>query len=206
MMRRMSSSLHERIAAVVPELQGWCTVEKACRLADLILETGPSLVVESGVFGGRSLIPQAMALAEQRYGVIVGIDPWTPEAALEGDVGEANAEWWGSKVNLEDIYVGFIEQVLKHRLTPHCSWVRRKSHEVTALFADESIDVFHQDSNHSELVSCREVTSWRGKLKPQGTWILDDCDWPTQKRAVELIQESGFRVVEDHTTWMIFRR
>jgi hypothetical protein len=197
--------LHRLIAEVVPALEGWCTVEKACRLADLIVASRPALLVESGVFGGRSLIPQAMALRENGHGEVVGIDPWSRGAALEGDVGDENARWWSS-VDLEAIYVGFIRAVLEHDLTRQCSWIRQKSADVTCLFADGTIDLFHQDSNHSELISCREVTAWRDKLAPGAHWILDDANWPTQQRAVRLIQESGFRVLEDHETYMIFQR
>lgn len=197
--------LHAKIAAVVPTLEGWCSVEKAWRLADLILEKRPSLLVESGVFGGRSIIPQAMALKENGHGEIVGIDPWSVDAALEGDVGDENAAWW-SRVDLEAIYRGFVGAVLAQDLTRHLSWIRRKSASAIALFADGSVDLFHQDSNHSELISCGEVLAWRAKLAPGATWILDDSNWPSQRRAVELIQESGFGVVEDHQTWMMFRR
>jgi hypothetical protein len=186
-------------------LQGWCSLEKAWWLADLIVGTRPSLLVESGVFGGRSIIPQAMALQHNGHGEIVGIDPWRLEASLEGDVGADNVELW-TGMDLERIYVDFVRAVLGQHLTGHCSWIRRKSDEAVRLFPDGCIDIFHQDSNHSELISCREVTTWRAKIKRDGYWVLDDSNWETQRRAIELIKESGFRVLEDHGAWMLFRR
>ena len=49
----MSPDLQSRIEALVPKLEGWCTVEKALAMAQLILDAGPGhrLCVEIGVHG-----------------------------------------------------------------------------------------------------------------------------------------------------------
>jgi hypothetical protein len=54
-------------------------------MAALIRREKPSVVVEIGVFGGRSLVPQALALRENKQGVVYGIDPYTAAAATEGE-------------------------------------------------------------------------------------------------------------------------
>ena len=50
------------------ELEGWCTDNKASILIDLILESKPTIIVEIGVFGGKSLVPMAFALKENNWG------------------------------------------------------------------------------------------------------------------------------------------
>jgi predicted O-methyltransferase YrrM len=37
------------------KIEGWCTREKADKLIQLVKESNPKLVVELGVFGGRSI-------------------------------------------------------------------------------------------------------------------------------------------------------
>ena len=44
----------------------------------------PKVIVELGIFGGRSLLPQALQLRDNGDGgIIYGIDPWTKAAALD---------------------------------------------------------------------------------------------------------------------------
>ena len=50
------------IADVVPRLNGWCSVNKAQHLAAMVCALQPVTAVEIGVFGGKSLIPMAMAM------------------------------------------------------------------------------------------------------------------------------------------------
>lgn len=188
-------------------MEGWCSVEKALNLAGLITRNRIHSVVELGVFGGRSLIPMAMAMRNAGIaGAVWGVDPWSVEAAIEGDNGAANDDWWRHAVPLEEIYEGFLANVLAHKVTRECRWLRCKSDEALGFFADSSIGLLHQDSNHSELVSCREAAMWRRKIAPGGFWVLDDTDWATQARAVAMIAESGFEQLEDHKTYRLFQK
>ena len=74
-----------------PIIEGWTTQEKAEVLAGLVIDKKPQQLVEVGVFGGRSVFAQAFALRENGMGVIWGIDPWSLDAALEGDVEKRTA-------------------------------------------------------------------------------------------------------------------
>ena len=91
-------------------------------------------------------------------------------------------------------------------MAPFARIVRARSHDVVNTYADESIDLLHQDSNHSEEVSVAEVRAWLPKLKPGGWWISDDTDWPTMRVAQWLLREGGCERVEDHTQWAIYRK
>lgn len=186
-------------------IQGWCTKEKAIRLAELISQYNPKLIVEVGVFGGKSLIPMAQAARASGSGLVYGIDPWEAPAALEGEKDEANRKWW-ENLDYEDVYRRFINNVISLGLTYECRWIRAHSEKAASLFSDASIDFFHLDSNHSELASCRDVNTWKNKLSENAIWVLDDSDWKTQGKAIDLIRDAGFALIEDAGKHMIFRR
>lgn len=194
----------EMLKAMAP-LEGWCTPEKACEMADIILEHKPALAVETGIFGGKSAIPIAMALREAGAGVLYGIDPWTKDAALDGRQEAAHIEWW-SKVDLEAIYNGFVRAAMELQLGYHLRWLRMTSERVAACFGFNSIDFFHQDSNHSEQVSCREVWMWGPKMKQQSFWVFDDSDWPSTQKAMGIIRKLGFKPVSTQEKYTVFRR
>src|SRR5678809_752199 len=118
----MSPELHTKINHI-PSLQGWCPLDKAQFLAELTVSNNLQAAVELGVFGGRSLIAIAIACQHKGSGFIYGIDPWSNSSALEGTNSEANNEWW-RQVDLEAIYRGFIEAVLRFNLTKECRWIR----------------------------------------------------------------------------------
>lgn len=189
-----------------PIIEGWTTQEKAEVLAALIIDHKPQLLVEVGVFGGRSMFAQAMALRENGMGVIWGIDPWTLEAALEGDVGEENRKWWSENMNLEEIYLGFLRGVLDFKLTKECRWVRERGSIAARMFTDKTIDLLHLDANHSEVASCREVDSWARKVKPGGFLVADDVDWPTVQKSLKLIRSGGFTAVNETKQFAVFKR
>ena len=59
-----------------PATPGWCTPEKAAAMVEIIADDRPRIVVEIGVFAGRSLGVIGMALREN--GVMArayGLDP-----------------------------------------------------------------------------------------------------------------------------------
>lgn len=187
------------------QMDGWCDAQKRHILAELVLKSKPDVVVETGVFGGRSIIPMALACKHNHKGIVWGIDPWSNEAALEGDHAEADKEWW-SKINLEDVYRKFVQWVLRLEVTKECRWLRMRSVFAERFFDPYSVDIFHQDSNHSELVSCTEVELWENRIKPGGYWIIDDLDWETNKKAVEMVRNLSSSCEFDNGKWAIFRK
>ncbi len=183
----MTKELELKISSTVPHMPGWCSVEKALAMAELICKTKPDVVVEIGVFGGRSLIPQAMALMElgRSLGVIYGIDPWKKESALEGKNDPANDDWW-SKVNLHDVHAKAVEAIWQHGLDAYCTLLRCPSQACFGMFTD--IDILHIDGNHSTEASCRDVRLYLPKVRIGGYIWMDDTDWPTTQAAVKLLE------------------
>src|SRR5688572_9428138 len=104
-MNNLPPEIHKFIGTDLPAMDGWCSPQKADALARSVIEIKPKVVVEIGVFAGRSLLVLALACRHNREGLVYGIDPWDTAASisgLENDV--ANYEWWKSKVDHESIY------------------------------------------------------------------------------------------------------
>jgi len=186
-------------------LEGWCDIEKAQHLVSIVLALRPRVTVEIGVFGGRSLIPLAMAHAHLDLGVAIGIDPWAKPASLDGMNGE-NLEWW-AKLDHEAIYQGFLRAANRQIALGHLQVIRKTSDEaieevkVTAKAAQ--IDVLHIDGNHGPQ-AVKDVDNYATLLRPGGILIMDDIDWaaPANTRVNQL----GFRHLYDLGTGAVFQR
>lgn len=162
---------------------GWAWPEKAFMLCERIEFEKPSLVVELGVFGGRSMLPMALQLKENGSGVIFGIDPWMSQPCLEGEMERENKEWW-AKVNLEDVMHRFFNQVINLGLSDIAVPIRATSQACARLFPEGSIDLLHIDGNHSELASLRDIDNYFLKVRLGGLICLDDIHWPSNQAAV----------------------
>lgn len=177
---------------VIEPLHGWCTREKSDALVDLVLTAHPRTCVEIGVFGGRSLIALGMALrALDEGGMAYGIDPWRLEAALEGDVGPENRDWW-TGVNLDEIHRSCIAAVWATHLEPWVTVIRAASQHVAHLFVT-GIDVLHVDGCHSEASSLRDVSTYVPLVRDGGYVLFDDSDWATTQKAVRLLDATLHR-------------
>lgn len=185
-------TLIRSIDAVLPKLPGWCTPQKAHALAELILTTKPEVSVEIGVFGGSSLIPQALAHEFNSRGRVYGIDPWSKDASLESVQERENLDWWAGQ-DYENIYRNCLRSVLELGLTEWCSIIRAKSEKAVNLF-DSVIDVLHIDGNHSEEKSVNDVFLYLPKVRPEGFVWFDDVDWHSTKRAVSFVEEQCERI------------
>lgn len=183
-------------------LPGWCTVEKGLRMAELARFA--TLAVELGVFGGRGTIAIAAALRDQGFGQVHGIDPYTTDATLEGTNDVANDEWWLS-LDLADVARTAQAAIERLGLTPWTKIIWKRSQDVVNAYDDASLDLLHQDSNHSEEVTCAEVALWAPKIKPGGYWLFDDTDWPTTQRAQHELEALGFEMIEDRNSWKVYR-
>lgn len=170
---------------------GWCERDKALAMAKLILEQKPAVVVEVGVFAGRSVVPQAMALRENGGGMIFAIDPWKKEAALEGENSKANDEWW-SNLDLHNIHKVCMEFIWKWDLDAYATVIRNSSQHVHRLFPN--IDILHIDGCHSELVSCRDVDNYVHRVVKGGHIWFDDTNWQTTQKAIQKLHQVADKI------------
>jgi len=182
-----------RIADVIPHMHGWCTIEKSNAMAKLIVETRPEIIVEIGVFGGRSLMPMAMACQYNKFGKVYGIDPWTVDAALKDVQEKANLDWW-AKVDYEAIYRDCLQRILDQQATSVATLFRTTSEKASFLF--DRVDMLHIDGNHSEALSTQDVFLWLPKVPSGGHIWLDDIGGFATANAERLLMERCDRVFD----------
>lgn len=206
----MPSPLQSALAQIDELTPGWCTAPKASRLAQIVKDAGAGgggvLAVELGVYGGRSAIAMALAIRFELggRGRVDAIDPYSLDAWFEGYAPEERHLWCVS-VDLEAVHASAVRAVDALGVGRVVTFRVMRSEDAAALYAPGSVDVLHQDGNHSELVSSREVLAWADKVRPGGMWVADDTDWATTKRAQGELCARGFARVEDHGSWAVFR-
>jgi predicted O-methyltransferase YrrM len=190
----MRDELIELVKVSLPKIHGWCTLEKATSFVDLILENKPELCIEIGIFGGSSYIPQALALRENGKGLIIGIDPWTTDAALEEMIHEDHKNWWGN-LRIEEIYEHAKQNIKDFSVEKYCTLIRAKAEDVVNQFENESVDLLHIDGNHSEALSYKDATLYLPKVKVGGHIMFDDIWWTeegnyvTTRKAIVYLME-----------------
>ncbi len=201
--------LFNRIADELPAITGWCELQKALDLAAIVIALRPKIVVELGVWGGRSLIPMALACEHLGSGVVIGIDPWSAPASTEG-YDEVNAKWWGSQDH-ERVYQAFIAHVKRLGLEDRVAVERTKSADAAV---PATIDLIHIDAQHCAL-AIADVRRFAPAVRVGGIVVIDDLEWATAgvqhvKHAVMELLALGF--VELHRTktetgcWGFFQR
>lgn len=160
----------------IPGLEGWCSPQKAGALTHYILSEKANCCVEIGVFGGSSLVPQALALSQLGRGRIYGIDPYSKERVLDYMDHQADIDWWSS-IDLKIIKQGLLNKLDKLKLNNYVELIEEESTHAVVSFADNSIDVLHIDGNHSKTQSYRDAIDWTRKVKPGGVIFVDDISW-----------------------------
>lgn len=191
-----------QIERVLPTLAGWCAMSKATDLAATVLALRPNTVVEIGVFGGRSLIPMAMACHAVGAGKVIGIDPWSQQASAEGYEGK-NKEWWGA-LNHEGVYQHFLTAVDSLGLRDRVEIIRAKSDDAAP---PSCIDLLHVDGQHTDQ-ALRDVERFAPKVRIGGFVFTDDDDWDGggPAAACQRLLELGFVPLYKSGTGTAFQR
>lgn len=203
------TELAQTIERHLPEGGVWCDLEKAHRLAAMIVGLRPSVVVEIGVWQGGSLIPCALAA---KYNVdqhrattakaiadgkptpkpftckVIAIDPWSAQASI-ADEEPANVAWWG-KQDHDAAFNTFVERVARHELSGIVMVWRQRSDDATP---PRTIDLLHVDGSHTEQ-AVRDVGRFGRAVRIGGIMVLDDLDWSSGavQRARDLALQLGF--------------
>ena len=186
-------------------LEGWCTLEKAQRLYDLVKETDAQHIAELGVFGGKSLLPMAQACKDKGSGVCVGVDAWKKEPALTGTNAPENDAYWAN-MDYEHIFKSCSNAIVKFDLSKHCELFRLTTFQAAQIMSENVYDIIHQDSAHNPETIIQELDSWLPKLKQGGYWVIDDCDWPETIEGYNKLPSYGLELVEDFVKWQIWKK
>ena len=202
-----SSFIKQTVFAMMDQLEGWCSHEKATTLMKLVLQKRAEVIVEIGVFGGKSLIPMAFAQKIMGIGKTYGIDPWDANASLQDLQDPANRAWWGS-INHEKILKNLQEKIRVFGLDSQIELIKATSSDAQPI---DKIDLLHIDGNHSESASLLDVLKWVPLVKQGGLIVFDDLHWHenginTTARAVEWLNANctRFSEAEKSSEWGIW--
>jgi predicted O-methyltransferase YrrM len=192
-----SSKVHSQAFQWMAQLEGWCSDLKATTLMDLVLKTKPNVIVEIGVWGGKSLVPMACALKANGKGKIFGIDPWTNIASIEEVMEEANKNFWG-QADHEWILRSLMQKIDQFNLREQIILIKSTSEDAAEI---AGIDILHIDGNHSEKTSYFDVTKWVPLMNSGGWIIFDDMTWCekgifTTARAVDWLDKNCIKMAQ----------
>lgn len=186
---------------------GWCSYQKASVLIDILLAAKPKTVVEIGVWAGKSLVPMAYILKQNGKGKIYGIDPWDPNASIQGLMHEGTKEFW--RFADHDAVLDRLKgQIREFGLENQVELIRSTSIDAPPI---QNIDLLHIDGNHSDETSYIDVTKWVPLVRSGGWIVFDDINWQengkrTNRRAVQYLNEHCHKLAEidDLCLWGIW--
>lgn len=178
---------------IIESLPGWCSAAKANFLTDWVRTHQPMVIVEIGIYGGRSLLP--MAVVGQTYGAkVVGIDVWEVGPCLEGMVDLPNIDWWRSHSQLGLVHAACKGAINALGLTNVELWVGT-SDTYAKSFNEKEIGVLSIDGNHGPQAVTDAINYYRF-VAAGGLIAMDDTDWSEGgvfyvRQAIEWLREQG---------------
>lgn len=183
-------------------LTGWCSWQKAQALASAVIALRPKVVVEIGVWGGKSLIP--MAIAQNTIvegGKCYAIDPWKADESTLGQLNPVDREWWGDQGKHEYAYGEFTKWRRIAQLEEVIEILRMPSDEAPV---PPDIGILSLDGNHGEQ-AMRDIQKFAPSVRLGGVAFLDDLQWTggAVLKSAALIESFGFErlyVVDDQET------
>lgn len=196
-------NLFKRIDELIPTIDGWCSVDRACDLAALVLGLKPMTTVVIGVWGGRDTFALALAHQANGFGRCFAIDPWKAVASVEGQT-PANADWWKSQERHDIVYSRFIHNKRELGLDGFIEVNRAKA---SAIVPPENIGLLIVDGNHGP-ESITDVDRFAPAVAPGGIVYCDDIGWSggSVAEAVRRLQAMGFQKLYDQDTGAFFQR
>jgi len=187
-------ALREAIRGAIGALEGWCSLGKSERMCEVIIERRCRLVIELGVFGGRSLAPMALTLKHLGSGTAFGIEAYDPAVATAEETDANNDGWWRA-LDFGAIKRPLLDFVLRHDLALVLKLVELSSDEAFRAFDSPrfrgKVDFLHVDGAHAQAQVMRDVLQWTRLLAPDAVVVLDDIHWPGVQAAQALVKQ-GF--------------
>lgn len=193
MIDELTTAIREWVA-----LPGWSPESKMRGLIDCVLADKPQICVDVGTYSGRALMPVAWALKKNGSGHVLGIDPYSNAACVEGwPEGQEHSGWDCN--SLLPYYQKALDAIKRFGVGQYASIFVEKSLNAVTQFGDATIDLIHIDGNHSEASALADVTAWLPKMKPGSHLWMDDVGWESTQKAVAFLDANCdvVRVYED---------
>ena len=181
----LTPTARETLAAA-SALEGWCSPQKSLLLYSLVRAHKPKVIVEIGIYGGRSIVPMAAALKDNGSGHVYGIETWSGTAATSYRTNLGNDFWW-MNIDFPGLKRAFLELILKFDLHETIKIVEASSDRCGGLF--EKIDMLHIDGNHSTWAAAQDVINYVSKVPPGGIVVYDDLDWPSTGAGLAILRD-----------------
>jgi len=192
----------EAVSASVPvDDGGGASLLKTLLLAELIVAEELERVVEIGVYRGRLFLPLGRLMARLGRGEMVGIDPYSAEAAVQRDVELETIDLvqWPSTIDWEAMYRAVSDGIGQWEMGESARLIRKRGEEAADLFADAAIDLLHIDGNHDREAVTRDIKLYMPHLRDGGYLVMDDIAWPSVRPVYEELRdrhELMFELVE----------
>jgi|EP00966_Prymnesium_polylepis_P296827 hypothetical protein len=147
----------------------------------LVNETAPSLIVEVGVWKGRSAVYLADAMRRRvGGGALIAVDTWL--GALEFWTRSLTAgapdptRGLAFKNGFPQVYFHFLANVVQAGLAPYVLPFPATSRLAISLLRSEGVlaDLIHIDAGHSYLDAKEDIALWWPLVRPGGVMLGDD--------------------------------
>jgi cephalosporin hydroxylase len=195
-------NLQLAIRELIPLVRGWSGKEQRLfRMAELILQERPQIVVEIGVFGGQSLIPQAMALKALGNGQIFGIDPYNLEVIKEQLADMDDRPMW-LKQDMNIVRNDTLQMIRELGLEHHAILIIAESRDCPLLFPQ--IDILHIDGAHTEEGVILDVRLFAKRVREGGFIWMDDTHFPSVQPALREL-ETFAELVDDWSGYRLYK-
>lgn len=197
-------NLFAQIESILPDLKGWCPPEKAQALAAMVVTLRPEVVVELGVWTGASLIPMALAVKQNGVGSVLGIDPWSSQASIEGQVKAEDQQFWSNASMHEVEFNRFMGNLDKYGLHDVVRIARKRSNDVVP---PEKIGLLHIDGNHGPQ-AVMDVNRFAPKVVFGGLVVMDDLNWSGGfvGEAADALKNMGYKHLYPLGTGAVYQR
>lgn len=168
-----------------PDLQGWSSSTHFF-LSETISELRPQIIVEVGVWKGKSVAHMAKILNRLEVdGVIIAVDTWL------GSVEHWTQERYFSDLCIElgrpNIINTFMTNMIREKITNYVIPLPLDSINAARLCAkhDIVIDMIHIDAGHDYKSVYSDLSEWWPLVRPGGVIVGDDYSqkWPEVIRA-----------------------
>lgn len=206
----LPANLRLAIIESMPLLRGWSGKgERPFRMAELVIKEAPKTVVEIGVFGGQSLVPQAMALKwlsgsdsiKGRAGRIYGIDPYSLEV-IAGQLADYDDATMWLKQDMDLVRRDLLTIIEEFGIGDVVTMLRHESRDCVTLF--DSIDILHVDGAHTEEGALLDVNLYAKRVRPKGYIWMDDTHFPSLEPALKEL-ETFADMVDDYGGYRLYQ-
>lgn len=167
------TKLFEQIEKAMTDLiHGWTTKEKGCLMAACIVALRPKYSIEIGVYAGKGLVCMGLAHKFLGSGMAIGIDPYSKQASVEGQVKKEDKEFW-SNLDHDGIHALAQKTLFDYAINNTAKIERMRSDQFDP---PDGIGVLRIDANHSHQ-ALLDAKRYAPFVNRGGIVFCDDLQW-----------------------------